>query len=75
MLAGNLPWQSETMAGMLMMIHITKGQPSYPHKTSEELKSFLNSCFKIAPSERANVFELLNHPFIQNRNETQSHYG
>jgi len=38
--------------------------PPYPVTISKNLALFLDSCFKIKPKERANVYELLHHPFI-----------
>ena len=42
----------------------TKSPPDYPRAISEELKDFLDCCFQPIPTQRANVFELLRHPFV-----------
>ena len=43
----------------------TKSSPDYPRAISEELKDFLDCCLQNIPTQRANVFELIRHPFVQ----------
>jgi serine/threonine protein kinase len=64
MLAGCPPWSDKKHMQVLMTIASTRGPPVYPQHTSEELKDFLNQCFKLVPNTRANSYELLRHPFI-----------
>lgn len=38
--------------------------PPLPLDISDSLKSFLEDCLRINPTERKNIYYLLNHPFI-----------
>ena len=68
MLTGNPPWHNEeSKVGLLMKITFSNGVLEYPENISAELLDFLQCCFQIEPSNRANVFELLQHPFIQRK--------
>jgi serine/threonine protein kinase len=49
-----------------------KGPPKYPESISPELEDFLSNCFKFEPSERMNVYELQQHPFLKDVKSTKA---
>ena len=62
---GQPPW-SDQQTGIMVLVKIVNatGPPTYPSHMSVQLQNFLNCCFQKVPSQRSNVYELLNHPFI-----------
>ena len=75
MITRTAPWEQEPAFTRLFKIASTESPPEYPRSISNELKDFLDSCFQIEPSDRANVYELLRHPFIQQtRMQKPLHY-
>ena len=64
LIAGRPPW-SEMSNIHAIFNKIAKAKPpKLPKNISPELKDFLGCCFKGIPSQRANVYELLRHKFI-----------
>jgi serine/threonine protein kinase len=49
---------------VLYAIYSTEQPPALPVNISPELQDFIQSCLKMKPQERANVYQLLRHPFI-----------
>ena len=64
MATGIPPWSEKKQGHVLLLIAGTTKPPTYPDDMSDELKAFLDLCFRIEPKHRANVYELLRHPFI-----------
>lgn len=65
MLTGQPPWSDCTNHYMAMFkILETNEPPKIPDHVSPELNQFLSLCLKMNPTERANVSQLLRHPFI-----------
>ena len=66
MISKNPPWKSKNVEifGVFQKIAGATKPPKYPKGISASLTDFLNCCFKTVPHERANVYELLKHPFI-----------
>ena len=65
MVVGQPPWSEEDQLTLLMTIAYAENGPRYPASISAELADFLDCCFQIEPTQRANVYELIRHPFIQ----------
>lgn len=65
MFTGLPPWSecSNTMAVLFQLYNINR-TPSLPSSMSRYCKDFVVKCLKINPRERANVHDLLRHPFI-----------
>lgn len=68
MATGKPPWseQKNIFSALFFIGHSTK-PPPFPSNFSNEGKDFLKIIFKRNPGDRANVRELLNHPFITNK--------
>jgi len=65
MATGEPPWSQFTnQITALFNIMNAQNPPDLPEFLSDDLKDFLNKCFKINPKERLNVYKLLRHPFI-----------
>jgi serine/threonine protein kinase len=67
LLIGKPPWsEKKDIFNVLLAIANATEPPKLPSKelVSDDLKSFLDCCFKRDPYQRANVHELLRHPFI-----------
>ena len=67
LLVGKPPWsEKKDIFNVLLAIANATENPKIPAKVpvSPELRSFLDCCFKREPYQRANVYELLRHPFI-----------
>ena len=73
MIAGRPPWSDKKDISVLLAIAEAKEPPKYPKDISPELKSFMDCCFKKDPYQRANVYELLRHNFINVQAKIQ-HY-
>ena len=65
MASGEPPWSQEDPLSILIKIAEAKHGPRYPSFLSDELRDFLDSCFQPDPLQRANVHELIRHPFVQ----------
>ena len=64
MVATHPPWIKEKQLTLLHKIATENQPPPYPEGISAELKDFLDCCFQRDPPLRANVYELIRHPFI-----------
>lgn len=64
MLTGTPPWADKNSIAVLFQVAQERTLPEYPDNISEELRDFLNCCFKREPTQRWNVYELKHHPFI-----------
>jgi len=65
MITGHPPWFDEDELTLIFkFVTIEKG-PKYPSQLSDEIRDFMTCCFQIEPSRRANVYELMRHPFVQ----------
>ena len=65
MATGQPPWSEyNTPASAMFHIAQTKDYPQLPKWFSTDAKEFLKLCFRSKPSERANVFKLLRHPWM-----------
>lgn len=66
MATGKPPWsyKGKNHIAIMMRIARTKKPPKIPKELSEDAQDFIQQCFKINPSDRSNVYELLRHPFI-----------
>ena len=73
MIAKQAPWTDQNTAvfKILNTIATADRPPKYPQGISPALKDFLDCCFQAKPSLRANVYELLRHPFITREDFTQ----
>ena len=60
------PWTDSNNVVFKILRKIAKSTkpPRYPGGISAALKDFLDCCFQSEPRMRANVYELLRHPFI-----------
>jgi serine/threonine protein kinase len=58
------PWSEYKDISVLFKIEKARGPPPLPKDISSEFRSFIHACFKRNPNARANVYELLRHPFI-----------
>uniref|UniRef100_A0A0D6QZ31 mitogen-activated protein kinase kinase kinase n=1 Tax=Araucaria cunninghamii TaxID=56994 RepID=A0A0D6QZ31_ARACU len=62
---GKAPWSD--LEGFSFFFKLNRGElPPIPDHLSLEAKDFLGRCLKVKPQERANVSELLQHPFVAN---------
>ncbi|KAH9301203.1 hypothetical protein KI387_012786 [Taxus chinensis] len=60
---GKPPWSD--LEGFSFFFKLGRGElPPIPEHLSLEAKNFLRKCLKVNPEERANVSELLQHPFV-----------
>ncbi|CAI2381809.1 unnamed protein product [Moneuplotes crassus] len=64
MLTGAPPWSEQNQYAVLFQIANESRAPDYPDDISDELRDFMDCCFKKEPTERCNIYELLHHPFI-----------
>ena len=71
LVAQSTKWSQQILLGLKNNQYVALFQiaqewraPEYPDDISEELKDFMDCCFKKEPSERWNIYELLHHPFI-----------
>lgn len=65
MLTGKEPWHEFVdKDAVLKNLMVTKTPPIIDIPISDNLKLFLDSCFKIDPEKRATPQKLLNHPFL-----------
>lgn len=72
MCTGEPPWSEyKNHLAAVYQILVTENPPKLPENVSKNLRSFLERCFMMNPTERANVVELLNHPFILNSDKEE----
>jgi serine/threonine protein kinase len=65
LLVGKPPWHDKKdIFSVFLQIATTQEPPKLPPNVSPELRSFIELCFKRDPHQRANVYELLRHSFI-----------
>ena len=64
-MTGLPPFSELDELSLLMQMAQSTQTPTYPADVSDELRDFLDCCFQVEPNRRANVYELLRHPFIQ----------
>ena len=77
LLVGKPPWSDKKdIFSVFLSIANTQEAPKLPNsdKISPELKNFLDLCFKRDPYQRANVYELLRHPFIDVKGKIQKYH-
>eukprot|EP00347_Sterkiella_histriomuscorum_P016433 403353191 len=74
MIQGRPPWSDKNNISVLLAIADAKEPPKYPKTLSPDLKNFLDCCFKRDPYQRANVYELLRHPFINVQTKLQKYH-
>ena len=75
MASGRPPW-SEYKNPTTAMFHIAQATgdiafkiPEFPHHLSEDGKNFLKLCLRENPEDRANICQLLGHPWIMKLSE------
>lgn len=62
---GKGPWSH--LKGFSFFFKVSQGElPPIPDHLSSDAKDFIRRCLKWKPEERANVSELLHHPFVTN---------
>ncbi len=65
---GKPPWfdqgQKNPITTFFVIMNATQ-PPALPNHISPVLRDFIENCLKRNPNERANVYELLRHPFIK----------
>ena len=74
MIAGRPPWSEKKDISVLLTIAEASDPPKYPRHISMELRSFLDCCFKRVPNQRANIHELLRHPFVNIQSRIQKYH-
>ena len=75
MATGQPPWKAlnfENISALMFHIAQTNEAPPMPDDMSQELRSFLNSCFLRNPIARPSISELLEHPFVQGVGDPKS---
>lgn len=73
MCTGEPPWSEyKNHLAAVYQILVTETPPKLPDNISKNLRNFLERCFIMNPTERANVVELLKHPFIINSEKEES---
>lgn len=70
---GKGPWSH--LKGFSFFFKVSQGElPPIPDILSSEAKDFIRRCLKWKPEERANVSELLHHPFVTNAPPFTPHF-
>jgi len=70
---GKGPWSH--LKGFSFFFKVSQGElPPIPELLSSEAKDFIRRCLKWKPEERANVSELLHHPFVTNAPAITPHF-
>ena len=65
MITGKIPFENQYKYHIIMHNILEYNiPPPLPLEISDSLKSFLEDCLRIKPTERKNIYYLLNHPFI-----------
>ena len=65
MITGKIPFEDQHNYNIIMHNILEYNiPPPLPLDISDSLKSFLEDCLRINPTERKNIYYLLNHPFI-----------
>ena len=65
MITGKIPFENQYKYHIIMHNILENNiPPPLPLGISDLLKSFLEDCLRIKPTERKNIYYLLNHPFI-----------
>ena len=65
MITGKIPFENQHNYHIIMHNILQYNiPPPLPLGISDSLKSFLEDCLRINPTERKNIYYLLNHPFI-----------
>lgn len=71
---GKGPWSH--LKGFSFFFKVSQGElPPIPDILSSEAKDFIRRCLKWKPEERANVSELLHHPFVTNAPAFTPHFS
>lgn len=65
LITGQPPWFDDDELSLIFKFASMKSGPQYPNQLSNEIKDFMDCCFQLDPNSRANVYELMRHPFIQ----------
>ena len=65
LVTGHPPWFDEDQLTVIFKFATIERGPKYPSKLSVEIRDFMDCCFQIETNKRANVYELIRHPFIQ----------
>ena len=77
LLVGKPPWsEKKDIFSVFHSVTNATGPPKLPNKdaVSKELLSFLECCFKRDPMQRANVYELLRHSFVNPQAKIQKYH-
>lgn len=77
MLTGLPPWSEMNEFAAMNMIAKHGKPPKYPDDCSEEIKDFMDWCFKQDPTLRLNTYELQRHKFLEDvkQREKESKIG
>ncbi|KAL8128158.1 mitogen-activated protein kinase kinase kinase 5-like [Apium graveolens] len=70
MLTGKPPWSE--FNGVQALFNVLNRSPTIPETLSAEGKDFLEKCFQRNPADRPTAVQLLDHPFIRNKQDQVS---
>lgn len=70
MLTGKPPWSE--FDGVQALFNVLNRSPTIPENLSAEGKDFLGKCFQRNPADRPTAVQLLDHPFLRNKQDQVS---